>query len=69
MDSGTLGDRYCSGNLGTEVRSGAENRRRCLSALDSLQWLSQVGASYHLHMTIGVFVRVATLYLSYAVLK
>ena len=55
--------------LGTEVRSGAEIAAAAYPLWTSLQWLSQVGASYHLHMTIGVFVLVATLYLSYAVLK
>ncbi len=55
--------------LGTEVRSGAETAARSFPLWSSLKWLGEVGAAYHLHMTIGVLLCVATLFVAYSIFK
>lgn len=55
--------------LGTEVRSGAEIAAQDFPLWSSLQWLGKVGAAYHLHMTIGVLLCVATLFVAYSIFK
>jgi cytochrome c oxidase assembly protein subunit 15 len=55
--------------LGTEVRSGGETAARAFPLWSSLKWLGQVGATYHLHMTIGVLLCVTTLFVAYSILK
>jgi heme A synthase len=55
--------------LGTEVRSGAEIAARNFPLWSSLKWLSQVGAAYHAHMVLGVFLLVATLFVSWSIFK
>jgi cytochrome c oxidase assembly protein subunit 15 len=55
--------------LGTEVRSGAELAAREFPLWSSLQWLGEVGAAYHLHMTLGVLLCVATLFVAYSIFK
>jgi protein SCO1/2 len=55
--------------LGTEVRSGAEIAAQEFPLWSSIQWLGKAGMVYHLHMTVGVLVFAATIWVAYAIFK
>ena len=55
--------------LGTEVRAGAETAAQEFPLWSSIQWLGKAGMVYHLHMTVGVLVFAATIWVTYAIFK